>query len=702
MPFSASFRRSDIIVTLLGLAGAVLFFSLYAQAFPAAALDLRLSRAEIEQRANQVLGGYAYNPDGYKFALTFSEDGMSSIYLQRTLGIAETNRRIQSERLPIWFWQARWFRPEQQEEFHLQLSPLGQVVGFWHTIPEDAPGGNLTQEQARQEAEKYLTQGMGLKLDDWEPVSANSDARPNRTDHTFVWKQRAFRLGESEHRISVSIHGDRVDGYNDWIKIPEEFTRNYQAQRNRASLLDSLSTLLGVSGFSLAAFVALLFGYWRRRRVSRAALIAVLLVGVVAVLAGLNELPLYQAGYNTTESYAQYWFEIILYGALGGVSLLLLILVLWEGGDRLAHLAWPRQDKILPLEGNRWANFTASAWRGLMMAGIMGGYTVGFYWLVTHFLGAWAPMDVDYSDIYATPLPALFAIVLGILPGIEEEAMFRLSGISLLKSLTGRTWLALFISGLLFAFAHASYVTEPYYLRGIELLLPAVLVFGLFFVRYGLVSTVIGHATYNATLGMLPMLRSGEPYFVFNGLLVALVLLSPLLLGLWQTWRRRKQPLLTPTIQPAEMTDCAGLEALTRGGDWAGVLQSPTSLVYSLKAGGQVVGVAVGQLCDPVQVASQSPDPTGKLSFVYIAPAWRERYWGSRLVEAVTQALHEKGAGLVHASLAARNQAALSFLTGQGFAVEQNILVQGRPASQRGWLSAHLPVLPGVFKRHSA
>jgi len=706
MPFSLPFRRSDLIITLLGLIGAVLFFSLYDQAFPAAALDLKLSRAEIEQRANQILGAYAYDPAGYKFALNFSEDGMSSIYIQRTLGVAETNQRIQRESLPIWYWQARWFRPEQQEEFHLQLSPLGQVVGFWHTIPEDAPGENLTQEQARQRAEAYLTHGMGLKLDEWEPVSASSEARPNRTDHTFIWKLRAFRLGESEHRISVSLHGDRVDGYNDWIKIPEEFTRDYQAKRNRASLLDSLSTLLGVSGFSLAAFVAVLVSYWRRRRIGRAAWIAVLLVCVVAVPAGLNALPLYKASYSTTESYTQFWFEILLYGALGGAALLLFILILWEGGDRLARLAWPRQDKILPLEGSRWANFTASAWRGLMLAGTLGGYVVGFYWLVTRFLGAWTPMDVDYSNIYATPLPALFAIASGILPGIEEEAMFRLTGISLIKSITRRTWLALFIPGLLFAFAHASYVTEPYYLRGIELLIPAVLLEGLFFLRYGLVTTVIAHVTYNVTLGMLPMLRSGEPYFVFNGLLVALVLLAPLLLGLWQTWRRRKQPSLTPTIQPAGPADCPGLEALTQGGDWAGVLQSPTSLVYSLQVGGQVVGAAVGQLKDSFQDEPQANHPstgtTGELSFLYVAPAWRGRYWGSRLTDAVLQALQQKGAGRIRASVAADNQALFSFLTGQRFITEQHILVLGRPVPLSEWLRAHLPVLWGVFKRHSA
>ncbi len=135
LPRSTSWRL-DLLITLLGLLGLFLFLAFYDQAFPSAAIELELSRSEITQRAQTYLATRGYNPDGYEFALSFQEDGWASAYLQQTLGIAETNRLIQTERLPIWTWRACWFHPLQKEEFSVLLLPDGQVVGFVHSLPD--------------------------------------------------------------------------------------------------------------------------------------------------------------------------------------------------------------------------------------------------------------------------------------------------------------------------------------------------------------------------------------------------------------------------------------------------------------------------------------------------------------------------------------------------------------------------------------
>jgi len=58
---SSPSRRTDILLTLAGLMGLILFLTLYDQAFPAAAIDLTLSRAEIEQRAAAYLQTQGYD-----------------------------------------------------------------------------------------------------------------------------------------------------------------------------------------------------------------------------------------------------------------------------------------------------------------------------------------------------------------------------------------------------------------------------------------------------------------------------------------------------------------------------------------------------------------------------------------------------------------------------------------------------------------
>jgi len=126
------------------LLGLVLFVAFYDRAFPTAAIDLELSRAEIKQHAQDYLEAQGYEIKDYKSALTFTGDSWASYYLQRTLGIPETNRLIRETQVPVWYWRARWFRPLQKKEFRVYLAPDGQVVALSHTLLEDAPGDSLS------------------------------------------------------------------------------------------------------------------------------------------------------------------------------------------------------------------------------------------------------------------------------------------------------------------------------------------------------------------------------------------------------------------------------------------------------------------------------------------------------------------------------------------------------------------------------
>jgi hypothetical protein len=100
-PTPSHSHRIDLVLTLAGFIGIILFVALYDQAFPEAAIDLTLSRAELEQRASAYLQARGYDVSQYESALTFYESSFASTYLQRTFGVAETNRRVRADRLPI-------------------------------------------------------------------------------------------------------------------------------------------------------------------------------------------------------------------------------------------------------------------------------------------------------------------------------------------------------------------------------------------------------------------------------------------------------------------------------------------------------------------------------------------------------------------------------------------------------------------------
>jgi hypothetical protein len=681
----------NVLIVALGLGGLILLLAFYDRAFPTAAIDLNLSRAEIAQRAQGYLEERGYDTSGYTFALTFGGDSWASYYLQRTLGIPATNRLIRETQVPIWYWYARWFRPLQKEELRVYLAPDGQVVALSHVLLEDDPGADLSQEEARLLARDYLSQDRGWNLDDWEEASASSEDRPGgRVDHSFEWKRRDWDVGDSELRLMVTVKGDEIGSYDYWLKVPETFQRDFAQQRNVAGFINNWSFYASVALFGLLVLLALRRAHWRVPVSFSAALGPALAVIAVAVLAGLNELPLAKSWYSTTENYALFWLErllnIAMWAAYNGVE----VFVLWIVGHWLSQRVWPRQDRILPRRGDRWRSLAASGGRGLMLGLMWGGYLVLFYLVATQLVGGWTPMYPDVTSAYATPLPFLGPLETGLLPAMWEELAFRLIGISAILWFT-RTFtrlpetfcrfLALLIPGALWAFAHLAYVRDPFYLRGIELTIAAVLLEGLFFLRFDLTTTIVAHFAYNAGLGALPLLRSGEPWFVVSGVIIILAMLSPMMpyvaREVWRRLRGKPRRVLRPRIRPATVGDLEVLAALPVSGV-GDLLNVPEATVLCLEAGDDdIVGLAAGRL---------AVDGLGEVLHVYVAPLWRRRYWGSELLETLCAHLQEQGAESIQAEVAVGNKEAMGFMAGQDW---KRVLVTfgwpAEPSSFPGW-----------------
>jgi hypothetical protein len=684
IPRSTDSWRADVVITLLGVAGLILFLALYDQAFPSAALDLRLSRAEIERRAWAYMQTQGYNLGGYEFALTFGQDGWASYYLQRTLGVPETNRLIRAEQLPIWRWYARWFKPLQKEEFSITLTPMGDVIGFSHSVLEDAPGAHLSQDKARTLAEDYLARDRHWTLSDWEPVVASSHDKPGgRVDHYFEWKRRNYTLGESELRLNVEVQGDRLGDYSYWIKVPEAFQRQYAEQRNRADFYSNMSFWIGGFGLGLAATIAYFVGMLRGTSRWNAGFVPAVAVFAVGVLSGLNGLALSKAGYDTTQDYSLFWVDqawgtIISAGFMAGM-----VAILWAGGRQLSRLAWPRRDKILPRGERRWEILSRSAWRGLMLGGLTLGYLVIFYLVATHLLGGWTPMGASVVEAYATPLPFLEPIASGLLPAMSEELMFRLVGIAVVLWLTGlikwpkaiRYILALLIPGLLWAFAHLSYVRDPIYFRGIELTIVAVLFYGLLLARFDLTTTMVAHFAWNSMLGALPLLRSGQPFFVFSGVIVLIAMLTPVLPGLVQRLRRVRQRDLVPVqpeIVPATGQDLIALMALAiEGADWESWLIDPAITVLCLRMNEDIIGVAAGRV---------EAEGVAMVLAVYVAPAWRRRYWASTLADQLCQSLAARGVRWIEVASETGDRVAVAFWASLGWRVDRQVFARSLQA----------------------
>jgi len=676
-------HRLDVLITVLGILGLVLFLGFYDQAFPSAALELELSREQIARRTTDYIESLGHNLSEYEFALTFDEAWAASVYLQHTLGIPETNNLAHEEDLPLWLWRARWFKPLQKEGFFLSLMPDGKVVALTHSVLEDAPGADIPQDEARALAEAYLTEDRGWNLSDWEEVTASTDAMPGgRSDHHFEWKRSDWDVGKSELCLAVDIQGDSIGGYGYWLEVPEGFLRHFSEQRNRAGFINNISYYLSVGLFGFVTLIYYLLGHRRGVFPWHEGMAVGLAVAGVSLLDDLNWLPLSKAWYGTTQDYTMFWVNrlIGIFTSFGFVAVE--FMVLWAGGRYLARKIWPRQDKVLPRSGDVWVALSRSTWRGLMVAGLGGGYVVLFYLIATQFFGGWTPMGSPDVNLYATPLPFVAPLANGVLPAVNEEVLVRLVGIGVVLGITRKRWLAVFVPGVLWAFAHLSYVRDPIYLRGVELTIKALL-YGLIFLRFDLTTTIVAHLAYNAGLTALPLLRSGQPYFVANGVLVIVGLVVPIIPGGVRMLRQRLggMPATSPpTIRLATEEDVPRLSELGDDGvDWAAWIEDPSATVLCMWARDRLAGVAVGRV--------ESGD-VGQVSILFLAPEWRRRYWGSGLAVTLSEALQERGAHSLQVTVPAGNWPLARFWDTQGWKPSATTYAHASDPSLKSELSA--------------
>jgi membrane protease YdiL (CAAX protease family) len=640
--------------------------------------------------------------DGYKYALTFSQGRWASFYLQRTLGIPETNRLIKETHLPIWYWRSRWFRPLQKEAFALYLDPQGEVVGFSHTLLEDATGASLSQTDARALARTYLEEDCGWNLTEWEAVSASSEEKPGgRVDHEFSWKKRDWAVGESQLRLSVTVQGDDIGYYDYWLRVPESFRRQFAEKQNIAGFIDSVSYL---SSMVLAAALFILVLWKAHGQIApsfKRAVWPALAAGIVIIAARLNSLSLAKAWYDTTQDYGLFWVNQLIFVVAEAAFYGSFIFILWFAGQWLSKRVWPRQDRILPRRGNRWRHLARSGWRGLMLSWMSAGYLVLFYLVATQLLGGWSPMSPEYTSSYATPLPFLGALRSGLIPALSEELLWRLLLISgllwFLRTFTGlpkgvRVAVALVIPGALWGFAHSTYIRDPITFRGIELTIAAVIFDGFFFLTFDLMTTMVAHFAFNAGLGAIPLLRSGEPYFVLSGVVVLLAMLVPMVpyavLEIRRRLRSESRDEAEPQIALATLQDQDALETLPLSDvEWPALLENPEAVVLCLRIGEELIGAAAGRITE---------DTEGVLETVYVDPAWRRRYWGSDLLVALQQELRGQGAQVIQCRLDVADKTARRFIVSRLW-TEREIIFQWppKPRDLPDWREVLHKIIPG-------
>jgi len=541
---SGSEKRALLLWVVLGIIGTIFAYKYFFRAFPEASVDFRVTRGDALKLAQSFAAGLGENVSGYRSAIVFSVDDDSKTYLERELGLQQANQ-LMSSQLHVWYWDVRFFRPLQEEEFYVRVSPAGNIVGYTHKIEEARPGATLDRAAAQDRAQNFLGSKLGIDPNQWDflPEEVNSTKRPNRTDWSFTWEKHAFRAKDAPYRLTVALEGERIGGSQEYLRVPEAWERSYQRLRSANDTLALVFTVPYIMLLGVAVWLA--FKLTNAGQSSwRGAIVLGFLVAGLLFLQNLNDWPLWSASYNTNASYTGFLLAKIGTAALVSLLTALTVTLVLPAAEPLYRASQPLRlqlSKAFTLRGLRTKEFFSAALVGLSMAAAHIGYVVAFYVVAQHF-GAWAPQEINYQDSVNTLFPWLAGAAIGLLASTNEEFTFRLFAIPFFKRLTGSRWIAVVLPAFMWSFLHSNYPQEPPYIRGIEIGIFGIIA-GLVMLRWGILATLIWHYTVDASLVGLLLVRSNSLYFKVSGIVVGLAAAAPLLFaGISYLSRGRFEP----------------------------------------------------------------------------------------------------------------------------------------------------------------
>jgi len=530
---TGSEKRALILWMLAGVFGVFVAHHFFFRAFPEASVDFKVTRPQALTRAKAFAAGLRENLDGYRSAIEFSVDENEKVYLERQLGLEQANQ-LASSKINLWYWSVRFYKPLQEEEYEIRVSPAGQIVGYKHDVPEAQAGATLERGAAQTVAQDFLTTKLGKPASDWTflPEEANSEKKPNRLDWDFTWENRALKVKDAPYREKIHVTGDKPGGASEGLIVPEAWQRSYERLRSGNNTLALVFTVPYIGVLAIAIWVGIIFT--KNGQTKWALAIKLGAIAAAAVfLQGLNEWPLWGSSYDTKRAYAGFLLLQVL-RALGVavVSALTISLVL-PAAEPMYRQSQPdnlKFTKLLTWRGIRSKEFFSSAVVGISLAAAHIGLVVVFYTIATKF-GAWAPQEVSYSDAVNTAFPWISGVAIGLLASMNEEFTFRLFAIPFFMRITRSRWIAILVPAFLWGFLHSNYPQEPAYIRGVEVGLIGI-VAGMVMLRWGILSTLIWHYTVDASLVGLFLVRSDNLYFKISGVVVGLAAAAPLLFSL--------------------------------------------------------------------------------------------------------------------------------------------------------------------------
>jgi hypothetical protein len=537
-------RAFWVAYVALALVALVVALKLFPMAVPIVNVDISMSRADAIREARALAAKLALASPDARAAVQFRSDGGTQNYVELEGGGKQRFAElVRGDLYSPYAWDVRLFKVGEIPEATVRFTPTGKPYGFSRTVPERYVRDEATKapsdDVARRLAETRARADWGIDFSAWTLLQQSEIRQPTgRIDHTFVY-QRAEKLGDARIRLRLATAGDELTDVVRYVFVPEAFHRRYAELRSANDTIANTASLFAGLVYGLGGVI--IGAIWLARRHRLLPRPSFTAGGIVGFLMGAMLLAATTGawfGFDTAQAESTFWAKQI-GGAvavmLGGGLAYGLVFMAAEGLSRTAFGWQPQLWKLWSRDGGASLQTAGRTLGGYLFVPLQLALVSIFYFVTNRYFGWWQPSsEMTDPNVLSSAVPALAPIAVALQAGFMEECLFRAVPLAL-GALVGARFghrragiaIAFVVQALVFGAAHANYPGFPSYSRLVELVVPAML-WAAIFLRFGLLPTIILHATFDLSLMSIPLFVSDAPGIVLQRALVIAAGLVPL------------------------------------------------------------------------------------------------------------------------------------------------------------------------------
>jgi hypothetical protein len=523
----------------------------------------QLTRGEARNIAENYLRQHGFEVSDFFCSALFAYDASALDYLTGVFGVKAVIEQSRENRLPLSWWQFEYYRnvprDSQQELFQARVSASGQMLNFFHILPDSTSGDSVNAEAALQMAQQALQNWPGVRFADFKLEQSTSTKKPKRTDHRLVFARTGTELGKGAEILDVYIAGTKLAGVRHWYRDPQDFVAASGVVGGTNLLLNTASVIVMVVVL-FAALVLFLRKYHEGEIGVRTGLWLGGIVFLSMLIYTFNVWSRFGFGTNFGPISLLYSKFILLGIQIVFTYVIMAVMVLgaWTVGEQFIRAERPRLlAGVDSLFNGRWItqNIGREVPRGFALGLIIfGGLQLIIYLMIQQF-GVLPRLSFTSISAFDGFLPLVSIIVFILMAALYDEIVFRLFLISPLRRMFKSPALAIIAAGVMYglflvffgenyAFRPAPFALIPFITLGI--------VQGFIFWRYGLLASMTSGAVAYVLNYIGPLLGSAAPFFIGSGIAGIALLLGLLIIG-WISARRGEEFYYKPEDEPAHV-----------------------------------------------------------------------------------------------------------------------------------------------------